>query len=86
MDNYGLLGLQNFIFKKIKQPLFGTQKVGGADIQGIEERYIERLINAEKLAPKVHDKVVEKLTDAIAENIVKRIMAGASFEIEKNEK
>lgn len=83
MDKYGLYGLQNFIFKEIKKPLFETQRLGGADIQGIEERYIERLLNMEDLTLEVHNKVVEKLTDTIAEKVVNRIIIGASLGIVK---
>lgn len=86
MDNYGLYGLENFILKKIEEPFLKTQKCSGADIQGIEERYIKRLLDVEELASIVHEKVVEKLTDAIAEEVVSRIMVGAELGIASMER
>lgn len=86
MDKYGLHGLENFIFKKIKEPFIKTQKCKRADIQGLEERYIEQLLDVEGLAPMVQAKVVDKLTDAIAEKVVSRIMVGAALGIAKTER
>lgn len=80
MINYNLYGLSNFIFDNIKKLLL-TDKNNRGDcykIQGIERRYLEKLLDCEYLAPIVHEKVVNKLTDKIADDIVNKIM----FEIE----
>ena len=80
MTDYNLCGLSNFIFDNIRELLL-TDKNDRGDcykIQGIERRYLKKLIDCEYLAPIVHEKVIDKLTDKIADDIVNKIM----FEIE----
>ena len=80
MTDYNLCGLSNFIFDNIQELLL-TDKNNRGDcykIQGIERRYLEKLLDCKDLAPIVHEKVVNKLTDKIADDIVNKNI----FEIE----
>ena len=82
MTDYQLIGLENFISKYIKNPFLKTKKRGAYEIQGIEERYIESLLDIDELTTIVHKKVGEKLTDEIAKKVVDRIMVGVSLGLE----
>lgn len=78
MNDYFMIGLQNFIFENYKNPLIAESGVNKNEvyIKGMETRYTDMCLfhDLDDLTDKVHNKVIDKLTDKIADDIVDRIL------------
>lgn len=86
MNDYNMIGLQNFIFYNYKNPL---KKENGCYrnevyVEGMETRYTDMCVfrNLDNLTYEVHNKVMEKLADKIADDVVDRILR----QIDENKK
>ena len=85
MNDYNMIGLQNFIFHNYKNPLIkenGCYK-NEVYVEGIETRYTDSLFrDLDDLTYKVHHKIMEKLADKISDDVVNRILS----QIDENKK
>ena len=86
MNNYNMIGLQNFIFHNYKNPLIAESGVNKNEVyvEGMETRYTDICLfrNLDDLTYKVHDKVIDKLADKISDDVVDRILR----QIDENKK
>ena len=91
MNDYNMIGLQNFIFYNYKNPLIAESGVNKNEVyvEGMETRYTDMCLfrNLDDLTYKVHDKVIDKLADKISDDVVDRILSQiAENKKEKEEK
>ncbi len=86
MNNYNMIGLQNFIFHNYKNPLIVKSGINENEVyvKDIETRYTDMCLfrDLDDLTYKVHGKVIDKLADKIADDVVDRIL----LQIAENEK
>ena len=78
MNDYNMIGLQNFIFHNYKNPLIAESGVNENEVcvKGIETRYTDMCLfrNLDDLTYEVHNKVIDKLADKISDDVVDRIL------------
>lgn len=78
MNDYNMIGLQNFIFHNYKNPLIKEDGYNRNEVyvEGMETRYTDMCLfrDLDNLTYKVHNKVMEKLADKIAEDVVDKIL------------
>ena len=79
MNNYFMIGLQNFIFHNYKKPLIAEsgENKNEVFVDGMETRYTDMCLfhDLDNLTYKVHNKVMEKLADKISDDVVNRILS-----------
>ena len=89
MDDYFMIGLQNFIFHNYKRPLIreGGENIYVVYVEGFETKYTDMCLfhDLDNLTDKVHNKIMEKLADKIADDVVDRILSQIAENKKENE-
>lgn len=89
MNDYNMIGLQNFILHNYKNPLIKENGCHRNEVyvKDIETRYTDRYLfrNLDDLTYEVHYKVMKKLVDKIADDVVDRILRQIDENKKKNE-
>ena len=82
---YEVIGLENYINKNYKEPIYDYNDKSFHS-KNIESRYLTKTFNYDKdeLTSMVHNKIMEKLSDKIADDFVNELLTEISIAKSKN--